>query len=97
MLHFACILGATNIDIIGCELAFPNDEEHFYGDKWYSDLVGKCNPFPEFVYLDRGEKRLKTLSYFILSAKFIKECIEKIEGERIAKVNIVCDSLIKDD
>ena len=62
---------------------------------WYSNLVGKCNPFPAFIYIEKNGKKLKTLSYFVDSAIYIKKCIKEIEEQDIARVNILCDSLIE--
>lgn len=38
-IHFACILGSTNIFLSGADLMFKDGVDHYYGDRYYRDPV----------------------------------------------------------
>ena len=96
MIHYAMIdvkpmVGASQIDIIGCELFFPGGVEHFYKDNLYSRVKDLQKGLYKFVKTNKGMSN----AYFVESAKYLRQMIQVIEKKHKVPINILCDSLIK--
>lgn len=97
-LHFAGMLGASVIHVIGADLHFHGPVQHFYGQNEYGthevdgkryhrlDTERKLNPIVEAVHPETGEI-VETTLHFRESAEFIDEVIRDVfppAGIRIA-------------
>jgi len=72
-IHLASIMGAKNIYMIGVDLVFKNNSDHFYGGRTYRDKkIGKKENQHKIVKCGEYE----TTRYYLESAKFLDTVIE---------------------
>ena len=92
-MHFAALLGASSLDIVGCELCFAKGVQHYFEE---GEPFAKAeNTFPQwFTYVKLNGELAKTHKHFSNSAEYLDECYPRFlkAGMRITRC---CDSLIK--
>ncbi|KKL26260.1 hypothetical protein LCGC14_2397070, partial [marine sediment metagenome] len=79
VMHFACILGSSDIYLIGSDLCFKSEFDHYYKDKIYRDK----KEFSKFarkhrvgiVDVEHGGKKVQTSDLFRDSAETLNELI----------------------
>ena len=79
-MHLACILGSSDIYIIGADMVFKNNYDHFYNDRIYRDKIAKKGNQHKIVKV--GD--LESTRYFVESAKFLDDFI----ANECSKANI---------
>jgi hypothetical protein len=95
-MHFAAILGVSDIYLIGAEFIFKDDFDHFYKDRVYRDrqvLLKKSNRHI-IVDMEHNGRTYKTTKYFAESAKHIDSIVEKQFNEAGINVFDFSDGLI---
>ena len=92
-LHFSAILGFKKIYLIGADLIFRDEFDHYYRDKSYRQSTTKIKNRSPIVEVDVGGKKYSTTEHFRESAKFIDKVIEKYCKPKI-KVFDFSDGLI---
>lgn len=75
-LHLACICGADEIYMIGCDLLFKAGGDHYYGGNYYANSVTKPANRSPIIEVDFEGRPHKTTEFFLHSAKFIDYVIE---------------------
>ena len=90
-IHLACILGALDIYMIGADMVFKNNFDHFYNDRIYRDkIIGKKSNQHKIVKV--GE--LESTRYFVESAKFLDGFIDGNLKQKGINVYDFSDGLI---
>ena len=78
-MHLAGILGVKDIYLIGSELIFKDDSDHFYKSRMYRDdqknVKSKSNRHI-IIDVEKNGKSYKTTKYFMESAKYLDDVIE---------------------
>jgi len=74
-LHFACILGCTEIYLIGVELMFDGDYDHYYKDRHYRDGLTRDISRSKLIDVDFDGRRVCTSASFLKSAKYFDRVI----------------------
>jgi len=96
-MHFAAMLGASEIYIIGCDLCFRDEFDHYYKDKVYRDPehVKKVQPKHrmEIVNAKLGEQIVVTTNLFRDAAETLDEVIPTVFKD--VKVHDFSNGLIK--
>jgi len=89
-IHLACIIGCTNIYLIGVEMILRGEYDHYYGDKIYryrSEYkklykkrmdIEKLIPNLTKVDVMLNNRKYKTLKYFKDSAAYIDKVVTNI-------------------
>jgi hypothetical protein len=85
-LHWAGILGAKDVFLIGGDLMFKDEFDHFYNDKLYRGGEMRSKDFDPIVTVELGGKKYQTLRYYYESAKYISSALNGV----FAGLN-VCD------
>lgn len=84
-MHLACILGAKEIYLIGADMMFKDDSDHFYQDRQYRD--GQKHIKPEnrnnIVTVQFQGKTYETTDYFRDSAKCIDDLIKNVFSKEV--------------
>lgn len=79
-MHFAAILGVNEIYMVGADLIFKGESDHFYGDNYYREkqhLLKKSNRHI-IVDVKHDGKIYKTAKYFKESAECINHMIKNV-------------------
>lgn len=74
-LHLACIMGAKEVYMVGCDLFFRDGGDHFYGGNYYSTSTTKPENRSPFVEIEKDGVKYKTLEFFRESARFVDKVI----------------------
>jgi len=90
-IHFACILNVGKIDIIGFELFFDKNVDHYYGGQFYRDDIKKHTRDKDGLKLVTVDGKL-TVNYFADSVPFLRKLIKNVRKER--ELNILSRSLL---
>lgn len=77
-LHLACIMGCKHIYMVGADLMFKDDNDHYYKDNnfYRKSKTKEANRSPIVQVNHKGETRYST-QFFVESAEFIDEVIDK--------------------
>jgi hypothetical protein len=70
-LHFACILGCKNIYLVGADLMFKGNFDHYYKDKFYRKPSKSLISRSPLITTELNGKMISTTSVFKKSAKYI--------------------------
>jgi hypothetical protein len=90
-MHFACILGTNDIYLIGADMCFKGQWDHFYKDRYYRDFnIVKAENRPQIVKVNNFE----TTNYFAETAIFMDSVIETMLKPLGVNVNDFSDGLI---
>lgn len=104
-IHFAALLGADDIHLIGADLHFQGPVQHFYGQNEYGthevdgqryhrlDTETRLNPIVETVHPRTGET-VETTLHFRESAAYIDEVIRDVLAPAGIRVVDFSDGLI---
>jgi hypothetical protein len=88
-IHFAALLGASTIHVIGADMHFKAGTQHFYGENEYGtetvegkryhrlDAETRLNPIVEVTHPETGEK-VETTLHFQESAAFLDTVIRDV-------------------
>lgn len=90
-IHLACIMNVGKIDIIGFELFFDKDADHYYGGKFYRDDIKNHIRDKDGIKMAVVDGK-PTINYFADSIPFLRNLIKDVKKER--EVNILCRSLL---
>lgn len=74
-IHFACILGVSKIYMIGADLMFKGDVDHYYGGKFYREPTTTETSRSPIIEKMIGDKKIITTAVFYKSAKIINNLI----------------------
>ena len=81
-MHFAALLGADEIYLIGCDMCFKSEYDHYYKDKVYRDPdhVKKVQPKHrmDIVQVQLGDKTVSTTNLFRDAAETLDELIPTV-------------------
>lgn len=81
-MHFATMIGANEIYIIGCDLYFKSEYDHYYKDKIYRnpEFTKKVQPKHrmDIVETNIGNRKVKTTNLFRDAAETINELIPTV-------------------
>jgi len=95
-MHLACILGASEIYLIGADMIFKDQYDHFYPDNQYRDpnQQNKVKPVNRVhvVEVEHNGKKYTTTDYFRDSAVCINEMIKTTFSS--VKIHDFSDGLI---
>jgi len=80
-LHFAAILGASNIYLMGADLIFRDEYDHYYPDHHYRKSKTKLANRSPIVDIDLAGKTYKTTRFFQESAVYIDKVIDTFCAE----------------
>jgi len=94
-IHFACILGLKNIYLIGADLMFKGDFDHYYKDKFYRNSTSPARSQSPIIEVKKDGKMITTLHVFKKSAKYIDKTITRDCRPKGIKVHDFSDGLIK--
>jgi len=90
-IHFACILGTSDIYLIGADMCFKGQWDHFYKDRYYRDFRGpKAEYRPKIVKVDGFE----TTKYFAQTATYMDHVIEAMCSPLKINISDFSDGLI---
>lgn len=82
-LHFACIIGSDKVYMIGADLLFRDEYDHYYPDSHYRKSKTKLANRSPIISVDHDGKEYKTTRFFQESAGYIDSIIStkcKTEG-----------------
>lgn len=94
-LHFACILGCKNIYLIGADLMFKDEFDHYYKDRFYRDPVTAPESRSPLSNVIVNGETFQTTYVFKKSAKYIDKAIIGQCRTRGIEVYDFSDGLIK--
>ena len=98
-MHFAGILGARDIYLIGADMFFRNEYDHFYNDKMYTGAGAQSHIKEKnrvkVVDIDFNGKSYKTTDYFRDSAKCIDDMINGPFADAGISVHDFSNGLLK--
>lgn len=93
-LHLACFMGCRNIYMIGIDLIFGQEYDHYYQDKYYRDSKTEKHKSKVIEIQHQGQIR-ETSEFFYESSKYINKVIrEQCEPAKINVYNFSDDSLV---
>jgi len=77
-IHLACIMGFRNIYLVGADLVFKDQHDHYYPDNnFYRKSKSKRANRSPIVKVQCKGSELETTEFFAYSARYIDEMIEK--------------------
>jgi len=74
-LHFACILGCKDIYLIGADLAFKGEFDHYYKDKFYREPITVSTSRSPLIMTKLDGEMIPTTHVFKKSARYIDRMI----------------------
>lgn len=74
-MHFAAMIGAKNIYLIGADLMFKDEFDHYYPDSHYRKSTTKLANRSPIITIKHEGKEYKTTKFFQESADFIDKMI----------------------
>lgn len=74
-LHFACILGCSKVYMIGADLMFKDQYDHYYPDNHYRKSKTKLANRSPIITIKHSGKEYKTTKFFEESSKYIDTII----------------------
>ena len=74
-MHFSTILGSNDIYVIGADMCFKNEFDHFYDDRAYRDSIAKKGNMHKIIKVSIGESNYETTEFFKESAEYIDSII----------------------
>lgn len=94
-LHLACIMGAKEIYLIGADLYFQGEYDHFYPDaKFYRKSKSKRGAASPIVKVQHNGRTYESTEFFRESAKFFDHVIPTYCGKEGIGVYDFSDGLI---
>lgn len=75
-IHLAGILGCSEVYMIGLELKFDNDRDHYFNkEMYYRKEVAKTKPRNSslIVEVEHNNKKILTMEYFLDSAEYLNQ------------------------
>lgn len=75
-MHFSAILGAAEIYMIGADMCFKDEYDHFYNDQAYRNSVAKIGNAHNIVQVELNGRNYDTTEFFKESAEYIDKAIE---------------------
>jgi len=83
-IHLACIMGCVNIYMIGADLVFKGEHDHYYPDnKFYRKSKTKLANRSPIVKVQHNGKECESTEFFVSSAKYIDEIVEECKKLQI--------------
>jgi hypothetical protein len=75
-LHFACIIGCDDIYMVGADLMFKDEYDHYYPDHLYRKSTTKIKNRSPIIEVQHDGKAYKTTKFFQESAQYIDHVID---------------------